>query len=102
MGDAVRSSVNNFSGDGRTRVMLFAVNVNAQLGEPTGALTARGEDAAGTAHPLAVEAVSGVPDFDWLTEVVIRLPDGCCSTGDLWVSVSAGGAWSNKVLIGIG
>src|SRR5689334_20637818 len=52
-----------FSADARTRVMLFAQNVQLLPGETAGALTATAEDAAHNVYPLTVERVDPVPGF---------------------------------------
>ena len=57
-------------------------------GENASALTARAEDAALNLYPLAVEFVGKVPGFDWLTEVVVRLPDNTPAAQSLFVSVT--------------
>ncbi len=64
----------NFSTDHRTRIMLFAMNVNMLLGEPSSTLTAQAEDSQGNVYPATVEVVRGVPNFDWLTELTIKFP----------------------------
>ena len=86
----------NFSADGRTRVMLFAMNLDPA---PEEAVTARAEDAALNVYPLTVEFVGKVPGFDWLTQVVVRLPDNTPASQPIFVSVSLGGQTSNKARI---
>jgi uncharacterized protein (TIGR03437 family) len=64
-------------------------------------VTAQAEDSAHRIFPLAVEYVGKVANFDWLTQVTVRLPDGLAGGGDVLVSVSLRGVASNKVAIGI-
>ena len=87
----------NFSSDSRTRVMLFAVNFDLLPGEDRTAVTAQAEDALLNSYPLAVEFVGKAPDYDWLTEVVVKLPDNLPTGEDVWVSVTLHAQTSNKV-----
>ncbi len=96
------TTAHNFSADGRTRVMLFAVNLKLLPGEDASALNAQGEDSQQRAFALPVEFVGAVPSFDWLTQVNVKLPDGLAGAGDVWVSVTLRGETSNKVLIRVG
>src|SRR6185369_11839932 len=91
----------NFSLDQRTRVALYATGLELMPGESISVVTAQAEDSAHNIHPLTVEYVGKVPNFDWLTQVIVRLPDGLAGAGDVLVSVSVRGAASNKVVIGI-
>ena len=70
-------------------------------GETISVVTAQTEDSAHTTYPLTVEYVGKVPNFDWLTQVNVRLPDGISGPGDFLVSISLRGAMSNKVIVGI-
>lgn len=91
----------NFSLDRRTRVTLFAVNAELNPGEGFSAVTAQAEDAQHMVHPLTVEFVGRVPNFDWLTQINIRLPDDLANAGDVWISISLRGVPSNSALFGI-
>lgn len=64
-------------------------------------VTAQAEDAGHGMYPLNVEYVGKVPGFDWLTQVVIKLPDNVMPPGDLLVNVRLRSAVSNQVVIGI-
>ena len=71
------TSNNNFSLDHHTRVMLLVANVDLLPGDNTSLVTAEARDAqGGPSYPLIVEAVEKVPSFEWITQVVVRLPDG--------------------------
>lgn len=89
----------NFSSDQRSRISLFAVNV--QPGEPVSAVTAQAEDSQHNIYPLTVEYVGTVPGLDWLTQVVFKLPDTIMNVGDVSVSFNVRGVPSNKALIRI-
>ena len=90
----------NFGLDQRARIILFATGLELMPGESISVVTAQAEDSAHQIYPLTVEYVGKVPNFDWLTQVNVRLPDGL-ATGDVLVSVSLRGAVSNKVIVGI-
>jgi hypothetical protein len=94
-------TMHNFSPDQRTRILLFAVNLELTPGEDYSSVTASAEDAAHRIHPLQVESVRKVPPFDWLTQVAIKLPDTIAGAGEVRVSISFRGAASNKALLSI-
>jgi hypothetical protein len=87
----------NFSPDGRTRIMIFASGLELLPGETASAVTAQGEDVQQTTYALPVEYVGKVPGFDWLTEIVVKLPTNINTNDKLWVSINLHGAVSNKV-----
>ncbi len=91
----------NFSSDQRTRIALFAVGLGLMPDEDNSVVTAEAEDSAHKIFPLTIEYVGKVANFDWLTQVNVRLPDGLTTTGDILVSVKLRGGASNKVVIGI-
>jgi Metallo-peptidase family M12B Reprolysin-like len=95
------TSTVNFSTDQHTRVSLFAVGIEALPGEDLSTLTAQAEDAQQRVYPLRVEYVGRVPNFSWLTQIVVRLPDNVGSAKDLWVSINWRGIAGNKVVVGI-
>ena len=86
----------NFNADTRTRVMLFVMNLDLLPGENSTAVTARLEDASLNAYPLAVEYVGKVAGFDWLSQVVAKLPDNTPAGQTILVSVTLRGQASNK------
>ena len=97
---AVRSPV-NMSSDPRTRIMLFATNLDLLAGDTTSSVSVRARDSRGINYDLPVEQVNKVPSFTWLTEVVVKLPDDTTITGDLVVTVGLRGAVSNAARVGI-
>lgn len=97
---AVRSLV-NMSSDQRTRIMLFATNLDLLAGETTSSVSVRARDSRGINYDLPVEQVNKVPNFTWLSEVVVKLPDDTTITGDLVVTVGLRGAVSNAARVGI-
>lgn len=88
-----------FSSDQRTRLMLFGMNLDLLPGETASAVTARLEDQSQTVFPLTVEFAGKVPGFDWLTQIVVRLPDNTPTGQTLFVSATLRGKTTNKVRI---
>ena len=92
-----------FGADSRTRVMLFAQNVQLLPGEAASAVTAAAEDAAHNVYQLTVERVDPVPGFDWMSSVVVRLSDRMTdSTGEVLVGITLHGLASNRVRFRVG
>jgi hypothetical protein len=89
------------SSDQRTRVTLFGHNLELKAEENLSAITAQAEDAQHRIYSLPVEAVAQVPDFPWLVQVTLKLPDELQDIPEVWMSVSLRGVSSNKVLIKI-
>ena len=97
---AVRSPV-NMSSDQRTRIMLFATNLDLLAGETTSSVSVRARDSRGINYDLPVEQVNKIPNFTWLSEVIVKLPDDTTIAGDLVVTVGLRGAVSNAARVGI-
>jgi hypothetical protein len=89
----------NFSADQRTRISLFAVNLEPLPGEDTTDITVRVEDSQQRVHDASIEFIGKVPSFDWITQVNIRLPDSVINAGELYITLSLNGRISNKVVI---
>jgi len=93
-------STRNFSADGRTRIVLFAMNVEL-AGEKLEIVTAAAEDSQQTVYPLNVEYVGNVPNQTWMAQIVVLLPENVANAGDVLVSIKVRGLQSNKVLVSI-
>ena len=93
------TNIHNFSTDQRTRLSLFAVNVELGVNGTISDLTAQAENSAGTVFPLTVEFFGAVPNFPWLKQVVVKLPDEIANSVDVRVSLSVRGLAGNKVLV---
>lgn len=93
------TSTINFSGDQHTRLMLLVANVDLLPGDGASVVTAQAQDSLGNIYPLPVENVVKVPSFDWITEVIVRLPDGLANLNQAQVSVNARGLTSNAAVI---
>ena len=94
----------NFLADHRTRITLFALHAQLKPGETASAITAEA-DVSGTVVPLTVESVRTVPNFDWLTQIVVKFPDGFSTGGggphDAKIRIRLRGANSNQAVITI-
>ena len=103
---AITSTV-KFSNDNRTRIAIFAMNLNLLPGETANgnpaSFTADAEDAAHSHYPLNVEYVSPVPGFSGIFMIILRLNDNMTnSLGDVLVSLSLHTVSSNRVRVAIG
>ena len=95
------TTTQNFSSDHRTRVMLFVANLDLMPSEDLSVVTAQAWDAQNMQYPLTVEYVGKVPDFNWLSSVIVRLPDTQPLNGDVSIGVSLRGANSNGAVIAL-
>jgi hypothetical protein len=91
----------NFSSDNTTRIAVLAIGLKLSAGETASAVTATAEDSQGTVRPLTVEFVGKVPNFAWLTQVVLKLSDQLTVAQDVKVRISLHGSTSNAVLVGV-
>jgi hypothetical protein len=89
----------NFSSDQHTRVLLFAVNVELAQGESSSVITAQAEDSLGQVFPLTTEYFGAVPNYGWLKQITVRLPDEIANSVEVRVSLKVRGTTSNKVII---
>ena len=96
----VRTPV-NLSSDQRTRIMLFVVNLELVSGETASSITVRATDPRGQTHDLPVEQVAKFANLNWLSSLIVMLPDDATIDGDLAISVSLRGAVSNTVFVAI-
>jgi glucose/arabinose dehydrogenase len=87
----------SLSADQRTRLMFFATNFDLLPGENSSAVTVRAEDAGMNVFPLMVEFVGKVPGFDWLTQIVVKLPDKTPAAQTLFLSATLHGKTTNKI-----
>lgn len=89
---------NLFSVDGRSRVMLLGRNLDLLAGEQLSAITVQAVDAQHRTYPVTVEYLGRVPQFDWLSQLIIKLPDEI-PPGDVTVYVTLRGLTSNRVIV---
>ena len=93
------ANTHNFSADQRTRISLFATNVELNPGEPLSTITAQAENSMGQTFPLTVESFATVPGFSWLKQIVVKLPDAIAGNSEVRVSVTLRGTASNEVIV---
>ena len=91
----------SFNGDQRTRISLFGTNMDLLPGEDSSAVLVRTEDAQSVIYPAPVEFVGRVPGFDWLTQIVVKLPDNLPTNQSVLFSATLRGKTTNKVRVRI-
>ena len=91
----------NLSLDQHTRIMLFASGLDLMAGDNLSVLSVRAEDAQNRVYPLLVEDVRKVPNFDWISQVVVRLPNSIEAPGDFGITITYRGRTGNRVLLAI-
>ncbi len=89
----------NFSQDQRSRLTFFAINLDLSGGKDITVVNVQAIDAQNKTYTLPVEYVGKASDFNWLTQVVVKLPNQLIGAGDVQVSLILHGVESNKVLI---
>ncbi|MGH9944137.1 MAG: heme-binding protein [Pyrinomonadaceae bacterium] len=89
-----------FVSDRRTRIQLFALNIDPF--EVPSALTVEAEDGAGRIYSLPVEHLGRVPGQQWMHSLTVRLHDEMANVGDVLVGLRYKGTTSNRVRLGIG
>jgi hypothetical protein len=94
-------TIHNLSSDQRTRISLFALNVELLPGENISVVSAQAEDSQHRIFSLPVEFVGKVPNFEWLTQINVRLPDELSTGGDMSVKINVRGLASNEAKIRI-
>jgi hypothetical protein len=91
------TSTINLVADQRTRVMLFATNL-----DPASSVSVTAVSAQGVNYQLPVEYVGKSPGMDSsVTAVIVILPQDPALHGDLSVTITAAGTRSNTVVFGI-
>jgi len=64
-----------FSTDTRTRICIFAMDLELLPGEGANAFSADVQDASGKLYPLRIEFMGQVPGFPGITMFIVRLAD---------------------------
>ena len=93
------ANTHNFSTDQRTRLSLFAANIELGIGETTSIITAQAETSTGQLFPLTLEFFGTVPNFPWLKQLVVKLPDEIANSVEVRVRITVRDTPSNKVLV---
>jgi hypothetical protein len=94
-------SDHNFSYDHRTRMNLFAYNLELRTGEDKSAITVEAEDAQHQLYQLPVEAVTEVPNFNWISQVTVKLTDDLQGRENVSFRVKLRGLASNALPISL-
>lgn len=97
----VISTKNFFSSDPRTHITLFAYNLELRQGENVSAITVGAQDEQGVIYGLPVVAVHEVPNFSWINQVTVKLPDQLKGVGGVLVWVRLHSLESNKAAVAI-
>jgi uncharacterized protein (DUF1800 family) len=95
-------SIPAFYSDTRTRVCIFAMDLELLAGESANAFSSDVQDASGKIYPLRVEYVGQVPNFPGITMIVVRLADDLGEVGDVLLRLNLHGMSSNRVRVAIG
>ena len=94
------TNIHNFSEDQRTRITLFAVNVEAVGFVETGPVfEVQAETPNGQTFPVGVEYFNTVPNFPWLTQIIMRLPNEVANSDEIGITVKVRGTAGNKVIV---
>ncbi len=94
-------NIHNFSLDQRTRIAVFVQGVELNPTETSSSVQVQLEDSQNRIYPLVVEDIRKVPTLDWLSQIVVKLPDSIDSEGDFRISITFRGTTGNKPLIRI-
>jgi hypothetical protein len=94
------STAHNLSSDQRTRILIYARNIDWNALQNTSALTAQ-VDFGATIIPTVVEYIGFVPGVDGHARLVLLLPSGLPTSGDIGVRIAVNGVQSNRVVIGM-
>jgi hypothetical protein len=87
--------------DQGTRLTFFAYNLELKAGETLSSITVRAQDSHSLVYDLPVETVNDVPNYNWIKQITVKLPEELKGIGEMSVSVSLRGATSNSGLITI-
>lgn len=96
------TSTVKFGSDSRTRICVFAQNLELLAGEGLTAFTADVQDATGKLYSLKIEYEAPVAGFPGVSMLVLRLADDLGDAGDVLLRVNLHGVSSNRVRVAIG
>jgi uncharacterized protein (DUF1800 family) len=92
----------HFGSDTRTRIVIFARNLELLAQEGANAFTSDVQDASGKRYLLGVEYKGAVPGYPGITMLVVRLSDDLGDVGDVLLRINLHGMSSNRVRVAIG
>ncbi len=96
------TSTVQFSTDTRTRICVFAMDLELLPAEGANAFSADAQDGAGKRYVLKIEHAAPVPGFPGIMMFIIRLADEMGDVGDVLLQLNLHGMGSNRVRVGIG
>lgn len=96
------TSTVQYSPDSRTRICIFAMNLELLPGEGVNAFSADVQDSSGKVYQLRVEFMGAVPNFPGITMFIVRLADDLGDVGDVLMRLNLHGMGSNRVRVAIG
>ena len=91
-----------FGSDPRTRICVFAQNLQLLAGEGPTAFSADVQDATGKLYSLKVEYEAPVAGFPGVSMLILRLSEDLGDTGDVLLRINLHGISSNRVRVAIG
>ena len=91
-----------FSTDTRTRICIFAMDLELLPNEGANAFSADVQDASGKLYPLRIEFMGQLTGFPGITMFIVRLADDLGDVGDVLLRLNLHGMASNRVRMGIG
>src|SRR5688500_11101322 len=92
----------NYAADNRTRIAIFAMDLELLPGEGANAFSSDMQDGNGKIYPLRVEYAGQVPNFPGITMIIVRLADDLGDVGDVLLRLNLHGMASNRVRVAIG
>jgi len=95
------ANIHNFSLDQRTRITVFVTGIELSSTETPSSVMVQLEDNQNHIYPLVVEDLRKVPNLDWLSQIVVKLPDSIATEGDFRISITFRGTTGNKPVIRI-
>ncbi|MGI9069361.1 MAG: glycoside hydrolase family 16 protein [Pyrinomonadaceae bacterium] len=91
----------NFSADQTTRLMLLSANLDLQPGDGPSIVTVQADNGNGPPYLLTVEWIGRLPNFDWITVVIAKLPVELANANQALISITAHNQSSNTVLVSL-
>jgi len=95
------ANIHNFSLDQRTRIAVFVTGIELDSTETPSSVMVQLEDNQNHIYSLVVEDLRKVPNLDWLSQIVVKLPDSIATEGDFRISITFRGTTGNKPVIRI-
>ena len=91
----------NLSIDHRTRILLFAANLQLLPGETPADIIVLATDSRQFTYRLQVDQVTNIANLGWLSQIIVRLPDDLTITGDLVITIGIRGTQSTAARVAV-